>query len=104
MQLNWQFMKSTLIKGLGIILTLLFLQACKQDCKEKIVEKQLIQNIKIKHNNHLDTGIIGTPLLLNLLIQLGHNDLAYTIIDLDNKPSLNVIKAIIPVSNIPVAM
>ena len=47
--------------------------------KEKIVEKQLIKNIKIKHNNHLDTGIIGTPLLLDLLIQLGHNDLAYKI-------------------------
>lgn len=54
--------------------------------KEDIVLQQLINNITKKHNNHLTTGIIGTPLLFQLLTNLGYSDLAYTIATQEDQP------------------
>ncbi len=54
--------------------------------KEDIVLKQLINNITNKHNNHLNTGFIGTPLLFQLLTKHGYADLAYTISTQEDQP------------------
>lgn len=54
--------------------------------KEKTVEDQLIKNIIEKHDRHLTTGFIGTPLLFKLLTDLGYADLAYTMATQEDHP------------------
>lgn len=40
----------------------------------------LVKNIG-NHQNHFDTGILGTPLLLDVLTEMGRADLAYTLMN-----------------------
>ncbi|MCK5616421.1 hypothetical protein KAR91_81920, partial [Candidatus Pacearchaeota archaeon] len=53
--------------------------------KEKLVGDQLIHNIR-KHNDHLSTGFVGTPLLFSLLTELGFGNLAYTMATQEDHP------------------
>ncbi|MFA5327898.1 MAG: family 78 glycoside hydrolase catalytic domain [Prolixibacteraceae bacterium] len=46
----------------------------------------LVKNID-KHQDHFDTGILATPLLLDVLTNLGRVDLAYTLMDQRDFPS-----------------
>ena len=43
------------------------------------VLKNLENNILVKNNGHLDTGMLGTMFLVQYLPQIGRNDLLYTI-------------------------
>ena len=49
------------------------------EADKKEVLKNLINNVVEKNRGHFDTGILGTPLLLEVLTELGRIDLAYTI-------------------------
>lgn len=54
--------------------------------KEELVERQLIDLIKNKDRNHLNTGFVGTPFLFNLLVDRGYSDLAYTMVTQEDHP------------------
>ncbi len=57
---------------------------------EKYVKKTvdfLVHDIKITRNLHLSTGFLGTPLLLKVLTQSGHVDLAYDLLLQKSYPS-----------------
>ena len=49
------------------------------DSTRKAVLDYLINDIKIVHKGHLDTGILGTKFMLDVLSREGHADLAYEI-------------------------
>ncbi len=52
----------------------------------KEVFENLIQNL-LKNKVHFETGILGTPLLLDVLTQMGRVDLAYTVMTQRDFPS-----------------
>jgi len=54
--------------------------------KEKSVEDNLVNIITKTYSNHLSTGFIGTPILFNLLSELGYSDLAYTMATQEDQP------------------
>ena len=47
---------------------------------------QLINHTKTNKNGHFDTGILATPLLLDVLSQNGFHELAYTLMDQQDYP------------------
>ncbi len=57
-----------------------------EQCKEIVLEN-LVDNIENKHNGHLDTGILGTKYILNVLTENGYIETAYTIADQKTYPS-----------------
>ena len=54
---------------------------------EKKVVEHLVGNIYGKNSGHLDTGIFGTPLLLEALSEYGSGDTAYGILNKTTYPS-----------------
>ena len=51
------------------------------------VFKSLVQNIKINTDEHFDTGMMGTPLVLDVLSCYGRIDLAYSMMNQHDYPS-----------------
>ena len=62
----------------------LYLGIVPQD-KKSVVVKNLISDIE-KRDNHLSTGFIGTPFMLDALAEQGHADVAYKIVSQDTYP------------------
>jgi len=54
----------------------LFLDMVPED-KQKAVLKNLIDDIVVKHGGHLNTGIVGTRYILDVLTKYGQAELAY---------------------------
>jgi len=50
------------------------------DGKEKTVIEAMIKDIRNLHANHINTGIIGTRYIFEVLAKLGYSDLAYKMI------------------------
>jgi alpha-L-rhamnosidase len=57
------------------------------ESERQIVLQQLVDDIVISCNRHLNTGIIGTKYLLQLLTENGYIDLAYDIVNQTTYPS-----------------
>jgi alpha-L-rhamnosidase len=57
----------------------LFLDMVPED-RKKTVLKNLIDDIVITHSNHLNTGIVGTRYILDVLTQCGQANLAYKLV------------------------
>ena len=57
----------------------------EDDSKVKVFD-ELIQNIELKHNGHLSTGIVGTYFLYKALGKFGRPDLAYKVITASGYP------------------
>ena len=57
----------------------LFLGMVPKD-KEKTVLKNLVNNVRVTHSNHLNTGIVGTRYILDVLTRYGQANLAYKIV------------------------
>ncbi len=51
------------------------------------VFKSLVRHIESNTDEHVDTGMMGTPLLLNVLTQYGRVDLAYSLMNQHDYPS-----------------
>ena len=51
------------------------------------VFKTLVHNIEVKTKGHFDTGMMGTPYLLEVLTKYGRPDLAYTVMNRRDFPS-----------------
>jgi len=51
------------------------------------VFKTLVNNIEVKTKGHFDTGMMGTPYLLEVLTKYGRPDLAYTVMNRRDFPS-----------------
>ena len=56
-----------------------------EDSKKALFDK-LVENVE-SNNLHFDTGILGTPLLLEVLTESGRVDLAYTLMNQRDYPS-----------------
>jgi alpha-L-rhamnosidase len=54
---------------------------------EKPVFNSLVQNIEIANSGHFDTGMMGTPYLLEVLTKYDRADLAYTLMNQRDFPS-----------------
>lgn len=54
---------------------------------EKAVFKSLVRNVDITAKGHFDTGMMGTPYLLEVLTNYGRSDLAYTVMNRKDFPS-----------------
>lgn len=54
--------------------------------KRDQVLAHLINDIEVNHKDHLSTGFIGTPFMLDALVKCGRADLAYKIITQDTYP------------------
>ena len=57
----------------------LFLGMVPEDKKQAVL-KNLIDDIVVLHNNHLNTGIVGTRYILNVLTKYGQANLAYKLV------------------------
>jgi len=64
----------------------LFLNMVPED-KKKVVMKNLVDDITITHSNHLNTGIVGTRYILDVLTRYGQVDLAYKLVTQTSYPS-----------------
>lgn len=51
------------------------------------VFESLVKNVQIKNKGHFDTGMMGTPYLLEVLTNYGRADLAYTVMNRRDFPS-----------------
>jgi len=47
----------------------------------------IVENVEVKNKVHFDTGMMGTPYLLEVLTKYGRPDLAYTLMDRRDFPS-----------------
>ncbi|KAA3616014.1 MAG: hypothetical protein DWQ05_09655 [Calditrichaeota bacterium] len=54
---------------------------------QKQVFANLVENIEVRTKGHFDTGMLGTPLLLDVLTENGRTDLAYTVMNRRDFPS-----------------
>jgi len=54
---------------------------------ERGVVQHLVDTIMVRNGGHLDTGIFGTPLLLDVLVRCGRGDVAATIMNKRTFPS-----------------
>ncbi len=70
----------------------LLLGAVPQSEKARVVDN-LVQHILTDCDGHLDTGIIGTPVLLEALAQEGRFDVAYKILSKTSYPSFGFMLA-----------
>jgi len=57
----------------------LFLGMVPED-KKKTILKNLVDDIVVMHNGHLNTGIVGTRYILDVLTKCGKTDLAYRLV------------------------
>jgi len=57
----------------------LFLDMVPEDKKEAVL-KSLVDDIRISHSDHFNTGIVGTGYILDVLTKYGKADLAYKLI------------------------
>lgn len=57
------------------------------ESEKEAVVKKLVDNVMIEHTGHLDTGMIGTRYLLDVLTDCGYGDVAYTIAAQTTYPS-----------------
>ncbi len=64
----------------------LFLDMVPED-KKKVVLKNLVNDIAVEHGGHLNTGIIGTGYILDVLTKYGRVDLAYKLATQTTYPS-----------------
>ncbi len=64
----------------------LFLDMAPED-KKKAVIKSLVENIVVSHSSHLNTGIVGTRYILDVLTKYGQVDLAYKLVTQSTYPS-----------------
>jgi len=64
----------------------LYLDMVPDNKKEQILDV-LIQNIKVVYGNHLNTGIIGTRYIMDVLTNSGYSDLAYKLVTQTTYPS-----------------
>ncbi|MBC7188028.1 MAG: family 78 glycoside hydrolase catalytic domain [Calditrichaeota bacterium] len=64
----------------------LFLDMVPAEKKAAVIEK-LVHSIVTEHDSHLDTGILGTCYVLDVLTDNGHAELAYTLASQDSYPS-----------------
>ncbi|MBA7501245.1 MAG: Bacterial alpha-L-rhamnosidase [Clostridia bacterium] len=71
-----KFIASFLISSQTCNVLALFLDIVPED-KQKAVLKNLIDDIVVTHSNHLNTGIVGTRYILDVLTKYGRTDLAY---------------------------
>jgi len=65
----------------------LYLDMVPEDKKDQVL-KALIHNITIAHGIHLNTGIIGTRYVMDVLTKNGYADLAYNLLTQTTYPSL----------------
>ena len=64
----------------------LFLNIVPEDKKPAVI-RHLLQDILVDKKGHLNTGFPGTKVLMEILPQLGHADVAYTILTRRDYPS-----------------
>ncbi|NIA28435.1 MAG: family 78 glycoside hydrolase catalytic domain [Actinobacteria bacterium] len=57
------------------------------DSLQSAVFATLVHNVQVNAKGHFDTGMMGTPLLLDVLSRFGRTDLAYTLMDQRDYPS-----------------
>jgi len=57
-----------------------------EENKAKVFQS-LVNNIEVKAKGHFDTGMMGTPYLLEVLTRYGRSDLAYTVMNRRDFPS-----------------
>ena len=55
--------------------------------KRESVWRELIDDIVVVHGNHLNTGIVGTKYILNVLTENGEADLAFKLVTQTTYPS-----------------
>ena len=48
--------------------------------------KRLEDNILVKHNGHLDVGLVGIPILVDCLLKYDRNDLMFAVLNTDTFP------------------
>jgi len=65
----------------------LYLDMVPEDKKDQVLNA-LIHNITIAHGNHLNTGIIGTRYVMDVLTKNGYSNLAYKVLTQTSYPSL----------------
>lgn len=70
----------------------LYLEMAPEDAKAKILA-QLVESIVRLHDYHLDTGIIGTRYILDVLTENGYRDVAYRVVSQRDYPSLGYMVA-----------
>ena len=63
----------------------LYLGIVPADKREQVLAN-LIESVEVKHKGHLSTGFIGTPFLLDALVQAGRADVAYRIVTQEDYP------------------
>ncbi len=63
----------------------LYLGIVPADRRDRVLAN-LIESIEVKHKGHLSTGFIGTPFLLDALVQAGRADVAYKIVTQEDYP------------------
>ena len=66
----------------------LYLGIVPEEAKEKVLEN-LINDIEIKNDNHLTTGVLGTKYMPESLAQFGRADVAWNIINQKTYPGWN---------------
>jgi len=64
----------------------LFLNMVPED-KEEAVLENLVNDIVVTHSTHLNTGIVGTRYILDVLTKYGEADLAYKLVTQTSYPS-----------------
>ena len=70
----------------SVCLYALYLDLLPDEASFEAVEKQLVDNIKRK-GNRLQTGFLGTAIILPTLTKIGRSDLAYTLLLQHDNPS-----------------
>lgn len=64
----------------------LYLDMVPSEKEDKILET-LLHDITVIHNNHLNTGIVGTRYIMEVLTEYGHTDLAFKLATQTTYPS-----------------
>jgi alpha-L-rhamnosidase len=64
----------------------LFLNIVPENQKDAVL-KNLIDDIMVKHQNHLTTGILGTKYMIEALVNEGRTDIAYLLVMQTDYPS-----------------
>jgi len=64
----------------------LYLNMVPEEKREQ-VKDTLLHNIQIVHHNHLNTGIVGTRYIMDVLTDIGYHELAYKLVTQTTYPS-----------------
>lgn len=70
----------------SVCLYALYLDLLPDSASVDAVTNQLLENIK-RNGNRLQTGFLGTKIILNTLTKIGRNDMAYTLLFQEQNPS-----------------